>query len=122
MFGSVCALENAIRSSISIPAKLQNNCRITTTGMGGVFIEYYSDSSSNLNMLNSKVLWKMFFDTTGRFGSYNGDIVGVEMTQCRGIRAMRGVKTKKPWEDVVAKVNKWIAENEEFLYSSIVNK
>lgn len=122
MDNRVVQLESKIRQSILIPESLRNNCTITTTGLGGVFIVYCSNSSSRLDMDNSQVQLRISFDTTDGFGRYIGEEIGVEVTRAWGIKAMQGIKKKRHWQEVVAKVNKYLNDNEAYLYSCIVNK
>lgn len=119
MLGSVKLLEQAIRQLIVIPNGLENNIRFSTTGLGGVFIEYRSDSRGGVASMNSDTQFTIMFMNTDGFGHYIGDNIGVEMTYCRNIKSMRGIKKLQPYEKVVAKVNKWMQDNREYLISCI---
>lgn len=119
MLGSVQSLEEAIRSSVRIPVSLSNNIRFRTTGLGGVFIEYKSDSRGGVASMNSTTQFTIMFITTDGAGRYTGDNIGVEMTHCINIKSMRGIKKLQPYEKVVAKVNKWLSDNESYLFNCI---
>lgn len=115
-------LDQKIYSAIRIPPRLMNNIQITTTGLGGIFVAYYSNSTDYRSALNSKVLIKFSFPDTDGFGRYVGDACGLEVTQCRGVKRPRNILKYTDYLQVVEKVNKWFADNEEFLYNSIENK
>lgn len=122
MDNRVAQLEEMIRQSIIIPNSLLNNCRITTTGLGGVFIEFYSNTSDRLACENSKYQFRLMFDTTDGGGRFEGLDIGLEVTRAWNIKMMRGIKKKKPWQEVVKKVNDWLSKNEVSLYGLIENK
>ena len=115
-------LETKIRTDVKIPISIKNNLIFKTTGLGGIFLHYACNSATPLKVLNSKVSFKLMFDTGDAFNRYEGDICGLEVMHQRGIKCLRGIKQKQPYEKVVEKVNKWLLENEEFLYASIENK
>lgn len=119
MLGSVRALETKIASLIYVPIELKNNMKVSTTGLGGVFITYCSDSRGGVHSLNSNVTFKINFDTSDNYGEYIGDDVGLEMRIYRGIKPMRAIKKKQHYNKVIDKFNKWLMENQEFLISSI---
>lgn len=118
----IVQLEDVIRSNILIPQSLASNCKVTTTGMGGVFIEFYSNLASSLKARNSEVQFRIMFDTTLNNGKFEGTDIGVEMYTHRGIPApLRAIKKKKPYAEVIIKVNRWLADNELYLFDHINN-
>ncbi len=119
MLGSVYNLEVAIAKSIRIPNELQHNFMIRTTGLGGVFLEFYSDSTGGVNTMNSLTQFSISFDTTDGMGRYIGDNVGMERRRYRNIKPFRSIKKKQPYTDVVDKLNRWIEKNRQYLYNSI---
>ena len=121
MLGSVFNLEKAIASSIVIPPELRSHFIFSTTGLGGVFLEYYSNNSGGVNSLNSRVMFQVSFDTTDGAGRYIGDSVGMEIHRYRNIKPFRSVKTKLPYQQVVAKLNKWLVANKTFLMQAMEN-
>lgn len=115
------ALKQKIRDAIVIPPRLANNMAIATR-LGGVFLEYCSDTTNILTALNSRVQVKMHFPDTGRFGNYVGDVCGLAVIRAIGIKAPRNINKYDDYRKVIGKVNKWLDDNEEFLYYSIENK
>ncbi len=115
-------LEQKIRASVQIPASLVNNVFLTTTGLGGVFLNYRSNTINRLAVENSRVQLTIMFNTTNERGGYAGEEVGFEVTRAWNIKPPRGIKAKKHYTEIVNKVNKWLRENERLLYSAIENK
>lgn len=121
MLGSVNNLEAAIRRSLRVPPELQSHFTLNTTGLGGVFLEYYSNNSGGVATLNSHVWFSISFDTTDGMGRYIGDNIGVTMHRYYNIKPFRSVKTKQPYQKVVDKVNNWILANREYLLRAMEN-
>jgi hypothetical protein len=111
-----------LKRLIVIPPQLTNNIFYSTTGLGGLFLNYRSDTSSNLRSLNSKVQFTLYFNTTTNSGVFLGENIGFELTQKRNISNLRGVNKPIHYTKVVDKLNKWFQENTNFLYENIENK
>lgn len=119
MTGSVVNLERSIASLIKILASLKHNFTFKTTGLGGLFLEYYSNNHGGVATMNSRVQFSINFNTTDNMGRYIGDNVGMEMHRYRNIKPIRSVKTKLPYQEVVGKLNRWIENNEGYLVKAI---
>lgn len=126
-FEKVREFEQKIRDSIKIPNELCNNLRLATTGLGGVFLDYNSDTTNSLAAINSKVLFSIMFNTTDGGGTYISDNCGFEISQERGCKANgitlpRGIKKRVPYLEACLKINKFIKDNSKRMYELIENK
>lgn len=123
-------LEGRIRASIVIPPQLLNNVFISTTSLGGVFVNYRSNTSGALAMQNSKVQVTFMFHTTDGKGEYWGEFAELEVTRMWGLDQLkvhgakppRGIKQSKPYMKSVERLNKWLLDNVQYLYLAIENK
>jgi hypothetical protein len=114
-------LHNMIKASIIIPPQLSRHLYYSTTGLGGLFLNYNSNTSSQLALYNSKVHFSLYFLTTDGQGRYRGEDIGLEVSKSRNIKPLRGVSKALPYSKVVDKLNKWLQENTSYLISSLEN-
>jgi hypothetical protein len=114
-------LHEAIKASIIIPPQLAGHLFYSTTGLGGLFLNYRSNTSSQLAMHNSKVHFCLYFHTTDGQGRFRGEDVGLEVSQKRNIVPLRGVNKPLHYSKVVDRVNKWVQENIHLLVLSLEN-
>lgn len=120
--------EDRIRKEIKIPDELRNNLVLGTTSLGGVFLQFASDTRNNLTVLNSKYTFKIFFTTNAKFNVYVDDTTGLDVLisnkfkGVEGFKILRGMNVRKDYKIVTKKVNDWMNSNRKVLYSVIENK
>ncbi|MNL91258.1 hypothetical protein D3C81_09890 [compost metagenome] len=120
--------EDRIRKEIKIPDELRNNLVLGTTSLGGVFLQFASDTRNNLTVLNSAYTFKIFFTVNAKFNIYVDDTTGLDVIISNklkgvvGFKNLRGMTIRKDYRVVTKKVNDWMNTNRKVLYSVIENK
>lgn len=116
------ATEQLIMNELIIPEFLRANMRFSTTGIGGLFLEYASNNKGGVATLNSKVSFKISFDTCTKHNTmYPMNLAGCEMYRTHNIRAMMSILQPVNYMEVVKRVNNWIYKNKALLANSIEN-
>ncbi|GCD12627.1 hypothetical protein [Clostridium tagluense] len=113
------AVENKIKEGVLLPLELQNNLKWSTTSLGGLFLEYWSNGHKrNVYNENSKVALRIHISVEDNFGICKGEFGTINVMRKRGLK-MIGVKKDTTISKLIIKLNKWILENKELMVNLI---
>lgn len=114
-------LENKVKESIKIPNELKDVMKFTTTSLGGLFLNYWSNLKKGGYKENSKKYFVINLHLELKYSSYVGDIGTMEMYQLRDLPLLRGFKKPVEAEKIIKRVNDYIQKNKQLLIDAIEN-
>ena len=114
-----------ILNNIVIPRSIQSNCKLSVTGLGGTFLEFWSNNKGGIMTMNSKVMFSIYFVDSDKYNR-PCNLWGMDFNRQRGlsligVKPLRGVKKPIKPIKIIQKVNKYLADNERALFSAIEN-
>lgn len=112
----VLKLRGYIKDKIEIPAELLENYDLDTTWRGDLQLDFWSNKYFPTK---SKYKLSLCFIMDDNLGTYCGKNISYSVLTCKNLPKIIGVKTPIDKEKSLAKINKYIQVNKQFLIDCI---